>query len=402
MTNEDSQVPVNGDVENVAIQSLRDIHSTQSPSPIAVTEDSTDSDCRRFFRAKEDPSQGISINIRGIKERSGEAATILEGTLIFKFIAEFKEFKSGYYVVHWHVKLLEGFSLLNGLRFSVGVSYDAELEDTSGSFDDVSMSSEELGKLVKNHPYDLELEELVVIQPHEGKATIELLLSNIESERRFEHSGLQVDCVEIRPFTGGNEGQTTGATSEVGKHIVKRAVNSKFESEITGAPRFWIVKPKEELSALPITRLAWSKDSSFLASLALEDRCAHITVWDMNYTKDLPESGDTSALQLTCIAATVPYDGLDDLRNLSIGLTISPTGDQVAVYQEPKIGQWMDGTKLDKCSFRIHVFNNPLVRRSGSVALTVDGTVQDEIRLEKQDIRQHKLFDSFIGYGTFL
>ncbi|KAF9984497.1 hypothetical protein BGZ65_000251, partial [Modicella reniformis] len=194
----------------------------------------------------------------------------------------------------------------------------------------------------------------------------------------------------------------TEATSEVGKHIVKRAVKSKFESEASEAPRFWIVKPREELSALPITRLAWSKDSSFLASLALGDRCAHITVWDMKSIEDQSIPGNMSVLQPTYAAIAVPYYGLEDLRNLSIGFAISPTGGQVAIYQEPEIGQWVDGTKLEKCSFRIRVFNNPLVRKADSVTLTVDGTVQNEIQLEQQDISPHQLFDSFIGYGAFL
>ncbi|KAF9967634.1 hypothetical protein BGZ65_012986, partial [Modicella reniformis] len=138
---------MNGDIENAETHPLTDIHSAQSQSHIPDTEDSTDNDCRRFFRDEKSPSQGMAISIRGIKERSGEASTILKGTPIFKFIAEFKECKVGHYAVHWRVKLLEGFSLPNGLRFSAGISYDAEPKDTSGSFDDVSMSSEELGEL---------------------------------------------------------------------------------------------------------------------------------------------------------------------------------------------------------------------------------------------------------------
>ncbi|KAF9995563.1 hypothetical protein BGZ65_008803, partial [Modicella reniformis] len=179
----------------------------------------------------------MAINIRGIKERSGEAATILEGTPIFKFIVEFKGRKVGYYAVQWRVKLLENFSLPNGLRFSVVVSYDAE-PDTSGSFD-VPLRSEELEKLGNEHPHgldlDLKLEELVVIQPHEGEVTVGLSLSNIESERRFEYSGLQVDFAEFKPFTGDNheqsvetghtEGQRTEPTNVL---YVKRAAELKF------------------------------------------------------------------------------------------------------------------------------------------------------------------------------
>jgi len=48
--------------------------------------------------------------------------------------------------------------------------------------------------------YDLILEELVVIQPHEGQARVELALFNNDSIKRCENSGLQVDFVQLRPI----------------------------------------------------------------------------------------------------------------------------------------------------------------------------------------------------------
>lgn len=62
--------------------------------------------------------------------------------------------------------------------------------------------------------YDLQLEELVVVQPyqlvdHTGKsqqAHVEVAMSNCESIDG-KYSGLQVDFVELRPFTGSNENQ---------------------------------------------------------------------------------------------------------------------------------------------------------------------------------------------------
>ncbi|KAF9976922.1 hypothetical protein BGZ65_007623, partial [Modicella reniformis] len=143
---------------------------------------------------------GMAVNIYGMsstkKRKSGDPVTIPKDTPAFKFIAEIKERKVGHYVVSWRVKLLGGYSIPNGLRFSVLVFYEAEPTDMSGSFD-VALAPMELEKLGKRQPYgqdldlDLELEELVVIQPHERKASIEISLSNTESERRFEYSGLQ-------------------------------------------------------------------------------------------------------------------------------------------------------------------------------------------------------------------
>ncbi|KAF9955196.1 hypothetical protein BGZ65_003547 [Modicella reniformis] len=174
-----------------------------------------DEACRFFESSPSEPRKATFEGITREKRYGKDAAIIPEGTPTFKFVAEFKGHEVGYYIVHWRVNILEGFHLPNGLRFSVSVSYDAELEDTSGSFS-VAMSSEELEKLVKNNPYDLELEELMVIQPHGEKATVELSLSNIESERRFQYSGLQVDFVEIRPFNAVEEGKSKHKLRQTG------------------------------------------------------------------------------------------------------------------------------------------------------------------------------------------
>ncbi|KAF9946203.1 hypothetical protein BGZ65_009967, partial [Modicella reniformis] len=125
----------------------------------------------------------------------------------------------------------------------------------------------------------------------------------------------------------------------------------------------------------------------------------------MGSVMDLPEQmEDTSVLRPSYATVNVTQKKAipRDINNLSIGLAISPKGDYVAIYQEPKIGQWVDGTQLDKCSFQFRLFNNPLVRKPDCIALTVDGTGQDEILLERQEFRPHSTFDSFIGYGVFL
>ncbi|KAF9961094.1 hypothetical protein BGZ65_011228, partial [Modicella reniformis] len=367
-----------------------------------------DEACRLFFESS--PSEPRKATFEGIptEKISGEAAAIIpEKTPTFKFLAKFKKLEVGHYVVHWRVKLLENFSHFNGLRFSVGVSYDAESKDISGSFD-ASMPPEELRELDKNHPHDLELEKLVVIQPHEGEATVELSLSNFESERRFEHSGLQVNFVEIKLFTGINEGQTLeppmrAPQREASEHIVKWAAKSKFETETETmeTPRFWTVEPSGTRPYIPITRLAWSKDSSFLAALAVKTRSAHITVWDMGSITDILEQTDTSTLRpsyaMADVTQEIPMPG--DIDNLSIGLAISPNGDYVAIYQEPKIGQW-DDTKLPKCSFPIRLLKNPLVPNNDSITVEVEENGQPQ--LMQQKTIPHRIFDSFVGYGAFL
>ncbi|KAF9980035.1 hypothetical protein BGZ65_005644 [Modicella reniformis] len=183
-------------------------------------EDSNSNDRRLYFRSYATLSKAV---FEGTKKRSGDAATIPRKTPSFKFIAKFEECQVGHYFIRWRVKLLEGFSIPNGLHFSVCVSYDAE-PDTSGSYD-VPLDFEELANLDRKHPrgpdLDMELEELLVIQPHEKHAQVKLLLTNIKNERTFEYFGLQVNFVEIRPFIADKKGK--------GKHKLNSLLNLAFE-----------------------------------------------------------------------------------------------------------------------------------------------------------------------------
>ncbi|KAF9992022.1 hypothetical protein BGZ65_012795, partial [Modicella reniformis] len=188
------------------------------------------------------------------------------------------------------------------------------------------------------------------------------------------------------------------------KHIVKRPAKSIFEHEVADTPRFWIVKPLGDGSALPITRLAWSKDSSFLAALAVKKTSVHITVWDLKSIENIPEqTGDESVLRPSYATADTIQETSEPeepFSNLSIGLAISPKGDQVAIYQEPKIGQWKDGSRLPQCSFPIRLFNNPLIPNKDSI--TVEVAENERHWLLQQATIPHRIFDSFVGYGGFL
>ncbi|KAF9112545.1 hypothetical protein BGX27_003180, partial [Mortierella sp. AM989] len=108
--------------------------------------------------------------------------------------------------------------------------------------------------------------------------------------------------------------------------------------------------------------------------------------------------------------AVVRHLGIGDL---SIGISLSTSGDQVAVYQEPNIGEWADGSKVPKASFPFKIFNNPLVPRSDVVLDLVGNSIgdtngidasaipHDVVALEEM-IWTHDILTSFIGYCAFL
>ncbi|KAK3824978.1 MAG: hypothetical protein J3Q66DRAFT_326588 [Benniella sp.] len=348
---------------------------------------------RRFFRDSSTPPTFTCSDTP-----AGVSVVIPEKTHTFKFTADFKECQAGHYVVQWRVNLLEDLSIPSGLRFSVNITYDSEEIDTTTLLDSV-MPSESLQGLAGNQDpavrggkYDLRLEELVVIQPHEGQARVELALFNNDGIRRFENSGLEVDSVQFRPTATAYK-----RPDDVGEYVVERATKSTFNIEAMESLASALDTPLNTLPAISISRLAWAKDGWFLAALAVSKDEARIMIWDMSRVKDPSNpAADISGLHQDCVIATVEHQDID---KLSIGLAISAKGDQVAIYQEPKIGQWKAGSQVEQCEFQLHIYNfvldvNQQTRNS------VSGNTLG--RLELQVGYPHNIFDTFIGYGAYL
>ncbi|KAF9133445.1 hypothetical protein BGW39_009756 [Mortierella sp. 14UC] len=267
------------------------------------------------------------------------------------FFGHFKDYSTGYYVVHWRVKALQDFYIPNGLHFVVKITYDSE-PDISGTLD-VILPGHKLNTLGRDQWTNLTLEEKVIIQPHEGWANIQVMLLNNQNESRDEYSGFLVEHVEIRPVGTG-----TDTRNGVRNMAVQRASVPIMVIDTTKA------FPKSEdfsyfPSDAPITRLAVSKKSHYIASLGVSKDDIYITVWDMAIVKNPSNSyRNMSALYKRSATARIHHPGIGDL---AIGLDISAYGDQVAVFEEPKIGQWLEGSEAPKPTFKFRLFNNPLV-----------------------------------------
>ncbi|KAF8917759.1 hypothetical protein BGZ58_005005, partial [Dissophora ornata] len=65
-----------------------------------------------------------------------------------------------------------------------------------------------------------------------------------------------------------------------------------------------------------------------------------------------------------------------------------------AIYQEPKIGQWLNGSELQDAEFRFQLYENPMVGSSGDP--------QDHYKMKKVKRPYPAYFKSFVGYGEFL
>ncbi|KAG0337216.1 hypothetical protein BG000_005687 [Podila horticola] len=280
--------------------------------------------------------------------------------------------------------------------------------------------------LVKNQWYNLMLEEKVYIQPHDGVAEVQVLLCNNENTRRDEYLGFVIEHVEIRPITLRLESQ-----AGVRNFIVQRA----------GIPNYSIDTMKSLPTTVdnsylpptvPVSRLVYSKASRYLATLSVSEDTAWVRVWDMSIVRNpLNPPRNMSKLYKTSATAIIHHSGIG---KLPIGIAISPLGDQIAVFQEPRIGEWQEGNTVERAAFPFKLFNNPLVRqetlvvnidspassnmedtkkhspdnsgqlydRNGTCnSVDTPGTPSDGILLQEVNYT-HDLLDSFIGFGEFV
>ncbi|KAF9291458.1 hypothetical protein BGZ68_003878 [Mortierella alpina] len=295
------------------------------------------------------------------QQRPTMTAVIPDKTAAFRLKANFKDYAAGHYNIHWRVRALDDFNIPNGLHFIVYITYDSE-PDVSGSMD-VIMLPHKLNLLAKNQWYNLLLEEQLVILPHRGTANVQAMLCNNENISQDVYAGFEIEHVEIRPITMRAESQ-----AGVRNNLVRRAGYPNFTFD-TAKIRPTAQDKSYISSSAPVTRIVASKSSKFIATLALSQDEAQITVWDMSALKNPGmASKNISKLYKTCASVLVPFTGIG---KLAIGLSISTTGDQLAIYQEPQIGDWMDGSPIDGATFPFKLYNNPLVRQQ-SLVVNID------------------------------
>ncbi|KAF9929770.1 hypothetical protein BGZ67_006144 [Mortierella alpina] len=288
-------------------------------------------------------------------------AVIPDKTAAFRLKANFKDYAAGHYNIHWRVRALDDFNIPNGLHFIVYITYDSE-PDVSGSMD-VIMLPHKVNLLAKNQWYNLLLEEQLVILPHRGTANIQAMLCNNENISQDVYAGFEIEHVEIRPITMRAESQ-----AGVKNNLVRRAGFPNFTFD-TAKIRPTAQDKSYIPSSAPVTRIAASKTGKFIATLALSQDEAQITVWDMSALRNPGiASKNISKLYRTCASVLVPFIGIG---KLAIGLSISTSGDQLAIYQEPQIGDWMDGSPIDGATFPFKLYNNPMVRQQ-SLVVNID------------------------------
>ncbi|KAF9383655.1 hypothetical protein CPC16_008828, partial [Podila verticillata] len=402
---------------DTAPSTLADIDSSPGRMPFKSLSSEKNSDSPRARPTIIDPCSRA-------QRRPDSAAHLPLKTAAFKLMAKFRNYSAGYYNVHWRVKATKDFNIPNGLHFAVNVKYTTE-PDISGTLD-VIMPPHKLNILAKDQWYNLMLEEKVYIHPHDGVAEIEVLLCNNENTRRDEYHGFIIEHVEIRPITLRAESQ-----AGVRNFIAQRAGIPNYSIDtMKSLPT--TVDSSYLQPTVPVSRLAYAKASRYLATLSVSEDTAWVRVWDMSIVRNpLNPPRNFSKLYKTSATAIIHHPGIG---KLPIGIAISPLGDQVTVFQEPRVGEWQEGKTVESAAFPFKLFNNPLVRQETLVvnidspassnmddtkkhspdnseqfydrsatqnSASTPGTPSDGILLQEVNYT-HNLLDSFIGFGEFV
>ncbi|KAG0265787.1 hypothetical protein DFQ27_000360 [Actinomortierella ambigua] len=269
-------------------------------------------------------------------------------TFAFKFEADFEYCPRGYYDIVWKLQPTEEFRSPNGFHFTVNVIYEGEA-DVSGSME-IAIGQNTLQGLTKGKWHYLILEDQLVVHPHAKRARVLISLSNNENELSQHYSGLLIEHIELRP--SGTKVQTPGVLNVV----VRDGPRAIGMVDTSNAP----------VGTEHISRLAFSQDSEYLAALTLFEDGARIQVWSLMELRGL-RGPRCNASSMGAIAH-IHHPGIQDL---AIGLSISASGDQLAVFQEPRIGEWEAGSEIPKASFPLTLFLNPLIEQE-SVVVDVD------------------------------
>ncbi|KAG0241793.1 hypothetical protein BGW41_005300 [Actinomortierella wolfii] len=114
-----------------------------------------------------------------------------------------------------------------------------------------------------------------------------------------------------------------------------------------------------------ISRLAVSKNGIFLAALVIIQNQFAVKVWRV----DEQRNGYQLISQSEPVVATHDHE---NAGRLPLELDISATGEYIAVFQTPRIGDWNQGTVLPKSNIGVRLFRNTQSDSRDHLAISVD------------------------------
>ncbi|KAF9356543.1 hypothetical protein BGX26_005145 [Mortierella sp. AD094] len=321
--------------------------------------------------------------------RYSNAAIISQNCASFKFDATFRNQKTGRYYIVWKILLQPGFLVSRGFHVQAIISYEDEPAESSGSLD-VTIPETRIKELSVNEWHDITVREQLIIRPHRGAVNVQLYLSNNEdpnkgnkeNKEHNEYHNFKVGSVEIHPYTNLgpdfiSHGPTTG--DPFASLNIKRADN------------------------IPISRISAATDVDHIAVLRVAKDKVHIDIWDYGGIQDQPK--DANSLIDWEPKAEKALDNQSGIHGLSLGISLSPDGRQLVVFQEPRIGDWRDGEIIKYAKFEFKLFHVSIVmaprsKKSEVFEIDMNSTGSE---LSRSDAASNIWsLRSFVGFAKFL
>ncbi|KAF9436518.1 hypothetical protein BGZ76_003702 [Entomortierella beljakovae] len=260
-----------------------------------------------------------------------DAASVPNGCTSFRFDANFKDHPTGHYYIAWKLKLLPDFRIPWGFHIKATIYFNEETSESSGL--DAVIPTEKFNDIEKDTWVDIITDEPLVVRPHRGSAEIKLSLrnngdsgkSNVNTDSKIEHSNFMIQCVALLPYATFDHGL------------------QKFSSDPISPFSTFLINGMEEI---PVSRITLATDTNHIAILQLSESSYRISIWDFNGIFHAPEDNANSP----------PWSKITEIdgkmeSNLPLGLSFSPDGQQLALFQEPMIGDWKDGSLLKDGDF---------------------------------------------------
>ncbi|KAG0016268.1 hypothetical protein BGZ80_009328 [Entomortierella chlamydospora] len=318
------------------------------------------------------------------------AAIIPKNCAAFKFDATFKNQKTGQYYIVWKVLLQPGFLVSRGFRVQAIVSYADEPAESSGSLD-VTIPETRIKDLSVNRWHGITVREQLVIRPHHGAARVQLCLSNNEnpnkgSKKNNGHDGFHnfmVGSVEIHPY------------ANLGPDFISH-------SPTTGIP--FASRNIKRAENIPISRISAATDVDHIAILRVAEDKVHVGIWDYGRIQD-QQNDANSHFDWEPKAEKTLVDNQDKIHELPLGISLSPDGRQLVVFQEPRIGDWRDGSMIRYATFEFKLFHVSIVmaprsKKSETFEIDMDSTGSE---LTPSNAVSHIWsLRRFVGFAKFL
>ncbi|KAF9177928.1 hypothetical protein BGZ49_005470, partial [Haplosporangium sp. Z 27] len=280
-----------------------------------------------------------------------------------------------------------------GFHFQAKINYEEDEDEKTGGLN-VVIPKEKFENLSVGEWQKFTIKEHLIVRPHNGIAMVKLHLKNHENtdkDKVLVDEDQAEKSVDYKNFKIGNVEILKCTTHDIDINDI----DSVHADPIASLN----IKDIKDIEDMPISRISAATEVDHIALLRHSKGILHISIWD--FTKvQVSETKNNPSTSFESRAKLVQHDhGQTGVYELPLGISLSPDGRYLAVFQEPLIGGWEDKEK----SFNFQLFDTSIKTsklRSSEIILDMD-TMQSDLT-PSNAISNIPSLQSFVGFAKFL